>query len=89
MRYDDGFIAYLNGTRIASENALENSDWDALATRSHPDSKAIEFEIFNLSEFIHVLHPEGNVLAIQGMNTSLRGSDFLIEPRLIGEFGGR
>ena len=88
MRYDDGFIAYLNGTRIASENALENSDWDALATRSHPDSKAIEFEIFNLSEFIHVLRPEGNVLAIQGMNTSLRGSDFLIEPRLIGEFGG-
>ena len=87
MRYDDGFIAYLNGTQIASGNALENSDWDARATRSHPDSKAIEFEIFNLSEFIHVLHPGGNVLAIQGMNSSSRGSDFLIEPRLIGEFG--
>ena len=88
MRYDDGFIAYLNGTKIASGNALENSDWDARATRSHPDSKAIEFEIFNLSEFIHVLRPEGNVLAIQGMNSSPRGSDFLIRPRLISEFIG-
>ncbi len=88
MRYDDGFIAYLNGTQIASGNTLENNDWDARATRSHPDSKAIEFEIFNLSGFIHVLRPEGNVLAIQGMNSSSRGSDFLIEPRLIGEFGG-
>ena len=88
MRYDDGFIAYLNGTKIASGNALENSGWDARATRSHPDSKAIEFEIFNLSEFIHILRPEGNVLAIQGMNSSPRGSDFLIQPRLISEFKG-
>jgi hypothetical protein len=88
MRYDDGFIAYLNGTKIASGNALENSGWDARATRSHPDSKAIEFEIFNLSEFIPILRSEGNVLAIHGMNSSPRGSDFLIEPRLIGEFGG-
>ena len=88
MRYDDGFIAYLNGIQIASGNALENSDWDARATRSHPDSKAIEFEIFNLSEFIPILRSEGNVLAIHGMNSSPRGSDFLIEPRLIGEFGG-
>jgi hypothetical protein len=88
MRYDDGFIAYLNGIQIASGNALENSDWDARATRSHPDSKAIEFEIFDLSEFIPILRSEGNVLAIHGMNSSPRGSDFLIEPRLIGEFGG-
>jgi hypothetical protein len=88
MRYDDGFIAYLNGIKIASGNALENSGWDARATRSHPDSKAIEFEIFNLSEFIPILRSEGNVLAIHGMNSSPRGSDFLIEPRLIGEFGG-
>tara|TARA_B100000900_G_scaffold132620_1_gene112289 strand:- start:1746 stop:2429 length:684 start_codon:yes stop_codon:yes gene_type:complete len=88
MRYDDGFIAYLNGIKIASGNALENSGWDARATRSHPDSKAIEFEIFNLSKFIPILRSKGNVLAIHGMNSSPRGSDFLIEPRLIGEFGG-
>ena len=35
LRYDDGFIAYLNGTEVARANAPTNATWDSTATRSH------------------------------------------------------
>ncbi|MCA9265151.1 MAG: CotH kinase family protein, partial [Planctomycetales bacterium] len=34
LRYDDGFVAYLNGTEIASRNAPEVRAWDTTATQS-------------------------------------------------------
>jgi lysophospholipase L1-like esterase len=90
MRYDDGFVAYLNGTAVARSNAPEGAvGWDSTATTSHVDTRAIEFEDIDLTEFIGLLHPgEDNVLAIQGMNKTAGGSDFLIMPRLSGEFEG-
>ncbi|MGK0185373.1 MAG: lysophospholipase L1-like esterase [Verrucomicrobiales bacterium] len=89
MRYDDGFVAYLNGTEIASRNAPDVGGWDAKATAGHIDSKAVEFEEIDVSEFLSLLLPgEDNVLAIQGMNKTTSGSDFLMEPRLTGEFEG-
>ena len=35
MCYDDGFIAYLNGTEVARRNAPTNANWDSAATRLH------------------------------------------------------
>ena len=61
--------------------------WDANATASHSDSEAVVFEDFDVSEFVDLLLTgEDNILAFQGMNTSDRGSDFLIAPKLSGEF---
>jgi len=86
MRYDDGYVAYLNGTEIARRNAPVVVSWDSMATKSHLDTLAVEFETIDLSGFLGVLQPGENVLAILGMNNSARGSDFLIEPMLISEF---
>ena len=89
MRYDDGFIAYLNGVEIASRNAPPDAGWDAEATSSHPDSEAEVFEEIDVSEHVGLLRPgEANVLAIQGLNTSAGGSDFLIMPQLSARFEG-
>lgn len=90
MRYDDGYVAFLNGSKIAWRNVPGGEvGWNAEATRRHDDAKAIEFEDIDLSEFIGLLLPGGdNVLAIQGMNETTGGSDFLIEPKLTGEFEG-
>ncbi|MEZ5329137.1 MAG: GDSL-type esterase/lipase family protein [Verrucomicrobiales bacterium] len=89
MRYDDGFIAYLNGTRIAERNAPELAAWDSKATTGHVDSKAVEYEEIDVSAFMGALLPgQDNVLAIQGMNKTATGSDFLIMPSLTGEFEG-
>ena len=86
MRYDDGYVAYLNGTEIACRNAPSDTEWDEVATKSHLDTQAVEFEIIDLSNFIGLLQPGENVLAIQGMNRTKGGSDFLMEPLLISDF---
>jgi lysophospholipase L1-like esterase len=89
MRYDDGFVAYLNGIKIAERNAPEVAAWDSKATAGHSDSKAVDYEEINVSGFVEWLLPgQDNVLAIQGMNKTATGSDFLIMPRLTGEFEG-
>jgi len=35
MRYDDGFVAYLNGTEIARRNAPPTNAWNSAATANH------------------------------------------------------
>ncbi|NIP92951.1 MAG: hypothetical protein GWO24_05605, partial [Akkermansiaceae bacterium] len=44
LRYDDGFVAYLNGVRIAAANAGATVNWDSAATTSHPDSEAVDLQ---------------------------------------------
>ena len=88
MRYDDGFVAYLNGIRVAAANAPETLAWDSNATEGHTDSEAMEFQAFSLSKHIKRLKKGKNILAIHGLNVSNTSSDFLIQPRLRGGLGG-
>lgn len=83
LRYDDGFIAYINGTRVAADNAPDNPSWNSEATSSHSDSSAEQFMDFDASEAIGELVIGTNVLAIHGLNTGKSSSDFLIQPRLL------
>jgi hypothetical protein len=82
MRYDDGFIAYLNGVSILSVNAPETVVWNSVATSTHDDSQAVLFEDFDVSEHLGLLKEGENLLAIHGLNISLASSDFLIDARL-------
>ncbi len=88
MRYDDGFVAYLNGVRVAAANAPDSLKWNSSATEGHTDSEAVEFQAFSLSRHIKRLKKGKNILAIHGLNVSTTSSDFLIEPRLRGGLGG-
>lgn len=83
MKYDDGFVAYVNGEFAASRNAPASPQWDATATASHADNQAIVFEDIPLSLETINLRPGGNVLAIHGLNLSAGSSDMLIVPRLV------
>jgi hypothetical protein len=83
IRYDDGFVAYLNGAEVARGNFTGAPAWDSRATRSHSDSAAVVFESFDISDFVGLLQPGDNLLAIQGMNASTTSSDFLISAELI------
>lgn len=87
IRYEDGFIAYLNGVRVASANAPTEAalTHTSTATDIHPDAEAIVTEDFNLSA-ASLIDGE-NILAIHGLNRSAAGSDssdFLIIPELNG-----
>jgi len=83
MRYDDGFVAYLNGVEVARRNAPQNvADLDAAASAVHGDFEAMRFEPIDLTEFHNLLHNGNNVLAIEGLNISADDPDFLIVPTL-------
>ncbi|MGK0187874.1 MAG: hypothetical protein ACI9R3_003665 [Verrucomicrobiales bacterium] len=87
MRYDDGFVAYLNGVEVARANAPDDDSplaWNATAEGSRVESQATEFAAFDLSNRRSELIAGENILAIHGLNQSLDSSDFLISPELEG-----
>ncbi|MEX2186749.1 MAG: LamG-like jellyroll fold domain-containing protein [Pirellulales bacterium] len=85
MKYDDGFVAYLNGVEVARANTPTTVAWDSLASQSHNDSEAVVFQDFNITSFKNLLVDGPNVLAIHALNTTLDSSDLLILPALVGE----
>lgn len=78
MKYDDGFVAYLNGHRVASSNAPKSLRWNSRATASHGDDQARQFEPFNITKHKGKFREGHNVLAIHGLNVSPGSTDMLI-----------
>jgi len=81
-RYDDGFIAYLNGTEIERVLADGAAGWNAAATANHSDGEAVSLVPFDVSDHLDRLHEGVNLLAIHGLNVSTTSSDFLISVEL-------
>ena len=82
IKYDDGFIAYLNGAKVASAGAPSNPAWNGKATSSHSDSAAQQYVSFDLTPHLGHLREGANILAFHGLNISMDSSDMLIVPRL-------
>ncbi len=87
VRYDDGFIAYINGVEACRVMFDGAPAWNSRATDNHSDLDAIEMELFNASQAVTALRPGQNVLAIQALNSSTTSSDFLISVELVGSKG--
>ena len=86
MIYDDGFVAYLNGVRVAaSDNAPASPVWNSTTNNDQrPDSVVVEdYVSFDISEHRGLLQAGNNVLAIHGINASTSSSDMLLIPRLL------
>ncbi|NQU24289.1 MAG: CotH kinase family protein, partial [Candidatus Nealsonbacteria bacterium] len=82
MKYNDGFVAYLNGVSVAASNAPASPGWNAVATVDRDAAGSLEFETFDLTPHLELLQPGVNVLAIHGLNFSAVDPDFLILPDL-------
>lgn len=82
MRYDDGYVAYLNGVRVAERRVPEDLSWNSRSRGTHADSAAILFESVELGAPEEILRQGRNVLAIHGLNSRESDSDFLMEPML-------
>lgn len=80
--YDDGFVAYLNGTEVARANVAGNPP--AFNTEASPGREAGTAEEFDLSSRRSLLRPGENLLAIQLHNTGLDSSDASLIPSLMG-----
>ncbi|MGB2820823.1 MAG: lamin tail domain-containing protein, partial [Phycisphaerae bacterium] len=87
MRYDDGFVAYLNGTEVARRNADNPLSWNTAASVEHPNGQAVLFEDIDISAFLDQLVVGTNVLAIHGQNIAAGDADFLLQAELIASRG--
>jgi hypothetical protein len=82
IRYDDGFVAYLNGTEIARRNAPATLLYNSTATGDRTIAETVTPERINLTGYLNLLQTGNNVLAIQGLNSSASDGSFLILPEL-------
>jgi hypothetical protein len=89
MKYDDGFVAHINGQQVATRNSPASPTWNSTATAEHPNDQAAVFEEILVSAPPGLLAAGQNVLAIQGLNLAASDEDFLILPELdaIGSAG--
>ena len=82
VRFDDGFAAFLNGVRVASENAPVELDWNSTATDRRLVSDALQFKTFDLGAWSYLLQEGTNWLAVQALNVAPTNSDLLFQAEL-------
>jgi len=83
MKYEDGFVAFINGTEVARANCtntlLAYNTASAVALDESIVSYWTEYSVTN-----RVLMTGTNLLAIQGVNVTAGSSDFLLLPEVVG-----
>jgi len=86
MKYDDGYVAYLNGTEIARANAPASPAWNSSAAADRTDTDVLLWENVDVSAHLGLLHTGTNVLAVEGLDFDPGGGDddagFLVLPEL-------
>ncbi|MFT5409082.1 MAG: hypothetical protein ACI9NC_001803 [Verrucomicrobiales bacterium] len=88
MRYEDGFVAFINGVEVASANKPGSLQWNSATNNgaTNSDTAAIVFERFDITTHLGILNVGENILAIHGLNANLSSSDLLLEPEITGSF---
>jgi hypothetical protein len=84
LRYDDGFIAYINGVQVVSRNAPLPPNFNSSALQKRELVDTLVYDSINLTQHVDLLREGINVLAIQGMNSTASDSSFFLIPQLIG-----
>jgi hypothetical protein len=79
LKYDDGFVAFLNGVEVARDNAPDNLLWNSKATAIQ---RVKDWENFAISAYMSELKPGANVLAVQVLNVSYEDSDVFLDASL-------
>jgi hypothetical protein len=83
MRYDDGFVAYINGTEVQRVNFTGTPQWNSTASQSSAEATSA-WNSYDISAYAGNLHAGNNILAVHGLNISTTSSDFLICAELTG-----
>ena len=83
LKYEDGFAAFINGKKVASDNAPSSLNWKSGAPQNRPDSIATTPVEFGIAGFSDVLKSGKNILSIQGLNNQVNSSDLLIHPEIV------
>ena len=82
VKYDDGFVAWLNGVEVARRNVDGAPTWDGDAA-DHADALAVRYEEVELGAFADLLNAGENVLALQVINAGADSDDLILGFELI------
>ena len=78
MRYDDGYVAYLNGVEVARRNAPANVAYNSTASSDRNDNDGLLIEDVDISSHLGLLNNGVvNVLSIHALNDSIDSDEFL------------
>ena len=90
LRYEDGFVAYLNGVEWVSKNAPGRDGeegelaWNSESEGSNPDTAAVKPEPFDMLSNPDLLRQGRNVIAFHALNRRVGDNDLLIAPSIVG-----
>lgn len=84
VRYDDGFVAYLNGREVARRNAPPTPAFNSTAVIGRPDAEVPIMEEIELPDPATWLHPGTNLMAFHALNRAADDPDFLLQVELTG-----
>lgn len=87
VRYDDGFVAYINGIEVARRNFNGTPAWNSRASSAHTYSVAVVLDSIDISAFLGILQQGENILAIHGLNVSPTNSNLLFSVALVAGQG--
>ncbi len=88
LRYNDGFVAWLNGNEVARRQAPDLLEWNSTSSVPRDPAASAVPETINLSGALGLLRPGAvNVLAVQGLNSAAGNTDFLIQAELTARRG--
>ena len=68
LRYEDGFVAWLNGVEVARDNFAGDPQWNSAAGGDRADGLFGVPVAFDLSSHADLLREGRNIFAIQGLN---------------------
>jgi len=80
VKYDDAFIAYLNGKEVLRVDVFNGSGAKASGIEKHEHKG---WEYFNIDNHSSLLREGTNVLAIEGHNRKVDSSGFTLNPYLV------
>ena len=83
VRADDGYAAFLNGTRVAGRNVPFPLTGTSAATGETADGVALSGETVDLTGFLPLLRDGTNVLSVQGLNAAAGDDDALVAVELL------
>ncbi len=82
MKYEDGFVAFINGTEVARANCSSSLTYDAKADYALDETILNSWTEYAVSN--RLLVAGTNLLAVQGLNVTTYSSDFLLLPEVVG-----
>ena len=85
VRFDAGFVAWIDGIEVARRNAPDDVTWESAATTGRSLEETLAFETIDVSEHLDALAPgDVHVLAIQGLNDGAASPEFFFDARVSG-----